>query len=151
MMKAFDYTQTRVKQPEHFKRLKDVYRKPSEEPPVESMYVQGLKATAPEWRIAKALDRRGLKYRFRFSILGGRVAGGAEIDFYVYTAPLPTPIQINGDYWHRLSRNYHDAMQQSKISSVLGSNANEILVIWEHDIPTADAAYRELRLSLGGW
>jgi hypothetical protein len=150
-MQAYTYPKTRVIKPEKFNRLKDVYEKKTEEPPVAEMFVQGKKATAPEWRIAQVLDRRGTKYIFQYAIKGGRVPGGAEIDFFVYTAPLPTPILVNGDYWHRLVKSYHDAMQQSKISSVLGDNANEMLVIWEHEIPTINDARRELNLKLGGW
>lgn len=114
------------------------------EPPVAEMFLQGKKATAPEWRVGMALNRRGIKYDFQKPLLGGRVSGGVVLDFFIYTVPLPTPLNVNGDYWHRLAKSYSDNLKESRTNEALGHAANLMVVVWESDIPSIDAAYIEL-------
>lgn len=114
------------------------------EPPVSEMFLQGRKATAPEWRVGMALNKRGLKYDFQKSILGGRVSGGQVLDFFIYTVPIPTPLNVNGNYWHRLSKSFDDNLKKARANEMFGNAAQMMVEVWESDMPSVDAAYAEL-------
>ena len=63
--------------------------------------IQGVMAGSQnEVNVAAALDKLGLQYQFQYSWGGGRVLGGQVIDFIVYTKPKPTPVYVQGAYWH---------------------------------------------------
>jgi len=63
--------------------------------------IQGVMAGSQnEVNVAAALDKLGLQYQFQYSWGGGRVLGGQVIDFIVYTKPKPTPVYVQGSYWH---------------------------------------------------
>jgi hypothetical protein len=128
-----------------------VYKAPLEEPPVAQMFIQGKKATTPEWRIGKALDKMGLTYKFQYSILGGRNPGGQVLDYYIYTVPLPTPLNVNGDYWHRLNKSYRDNLKANQTNELFNNAANPLVIAWEHDLGSIDEAEATLKKLLGGW
>lgn len=65
--------------------------------------IQGqVPGSIEEWRFAQALDFLKVKYYYQYSVMGGAqgLRGGQIIDFLVKTAPLPTPVYIQGEYWH---------------------------------------------------
>lgn len=64
--------------------------------------IQGKAATDIEYNVALALDRLGWRYDFQVPFGGGRRRpGGTVVDFIVHTIPLPTPLYVHGEYWHR--------------------------------------------------
>jgi len=142
---AFQISKKRTAKPDVKDRPKEkLANTDSKEPPVSAMFVQNQKATAPEWRVAQALNRRGIGYDYQKEIMGGRDPGGVVLDFYVYTVPLPTPMNVNGDYWHRLSKNYSDTLKEARTNAAMGQSANQMVVVWERDLGSVDDAYVEL-------
>lgn len=65
--------------------------------------VQGkMPGSIEEWRFAMGLQIVGMKFYFQYSVGGGGygLAGGQILDFLLKTAPLRTPVYIQGAYWH---------------------------------------------------
>lgn len=73
--------------------------------------VQGqMPDSVEELRLARALDKYKIEYKFQVDILGGhRVRGGFVLDFLVFT-PRPVPISVEGSYWHKGSRIQQDQL-----------------------------------------
>lgn len=108
--------------------------------------VQGqMPDSIQEWRVAKALDYYKLEYIFQYEVFGGRFTGGQLIDFLVFTKPLPTPIYVQGDYWHRGEKAQQDQLKQAKIKGLFNGQINEAVEIWEHEIPTLADAKRVVK------
>lgn len=64
--------------------------------------IYGKKAASSwEWMVAKSLWKFGWEFEYQVGVAGGRMLrGGQVIDFLVNTHPLPTPLYIQGDFWH---------------------------------------------------
>lgn len=152
-MGVFQFSKRRAAKLDVNPRPKDKPVKVSNgEPPLDQMFVKGQKAgSAPEWRVAKALDKLGVDYIYQYSVDGGRTAGGQVIDFFAYTVPLPTPIYVQGEYWHRLANSFADAIKQVRARDVFGASANMPVLVWEKDLGSVDEAYSKLKQVLGGW
>lgn len=118
--------------------------KPTKTDPAE-MLIQGQQAgSALEWNVSQALDRLGLKYQYQYWIGGGRsVAGGQVLDFLVYTPGLPTPLNVNGRYWH--TGEHADEYDTMNIVRLMHGQARQPVVIWEENCQTVDAALNFLR------
>lgn len=121
-----------------------------DEPPVSA--VQGIMpGSRQEWRVALALERLGFQYEFQKSISGGRrVRGGQVIDFWIYTAPYPTPCFIQGEYWHNRKTEAEDILKQERVQRVFKGQVMENLVIPERELSSVNAAYSLLRRRLIG-
>lgn len=106
--------------------------------------IQGIMPdSVQEWRVAKALDHYKMSYRYQYAVYGGKqLAGGQVIDFLVYTVPLPTPVYVQGDYWHRSSKTSTDALKQARVKHLFSGQINNPVEIWEHEIPTVEDAQR---------
>ena len=90
-------------------------------------YVQGKKASDLEWRVYKALKRLGWtdgEIDFQTAVMGGRMPGGAMLDFVVWTPGLPVVIEPNGDIWHTATTatRERDKVREAKIRRA-----------WNHD------------------
>lgn len=100
-------------------------------------YVQGIVASSYEYNVAKALDFYGFLYDYQVDMLyGRRFIGGFILDFLVRTVPLPTPLFVNGDYWHK---NEDRDRRQTSLLSSLGF-LNKAIILWGKDTWTPDAA-----------
>lgn len=121
----------------------------SEEPSIG--LVQGIKPdSVQEWRVALALMRRKVDFRFQYAVSGGRsVRGGQVIDFLVYTVPLATPLYVNGDYWHNKTNDPERAFKLAEMKRLTNGQFADPVELWEHEIPTVDAAISVLRRKLG--
>jgi len=152
MGKVFQFSKRKTGKLDIKPRPKEILLKDeNDEPAVADMYIQRKKATAPEWRAGKALDKLGLTYAFQYSILGGRTAGGQVIDFFIYTVPLPTPMNIQGEYWHRAAKNYRDTLKMNQANDLFNNSANQLVMAWERDLGSVDDAYATMKRLLGGW
>src|SRR3990172_6333254 len=68
--------------------------------------VQNQDASSYELRVARALDKLGLRYIFQYRLFPElRGIGYSILDFLVSTVPLSTPLEANGDYWHQPMNN----------------------------------------------
>lgn len=92
-----------------------------------------------EYWVSLALDKLGYDYYYQYKVYGGtNLLGGQVIDFWVLTNPLPTPLYVQGKYWHG-----GDKAQASryKIAQLTSDYAGQILTpveIWDYEIPTPD-------------
>lgn len=120
------------------------------EPPIGA--IQGMApGSVQEWRVALALDRLQLGYEYQKSIGGGRrVRGGQVIDFWVYTAPYPTPIFVQGEYWHNRKTEAEDTLKQERVQRTYKGQVMPNLLLAEQDLSSAQAAYTLLRRKLIG-
>jgi len=108
--------------------------------------VQGKSASIYEYYVAVALDKLNLVFDFQVSIAGGRVLkGGQVIDFIVYSA-LPTPLEVNEEYWHR-NKQLED-LQMVQINAYLEPKGYApLIILWGEDVETqqkADESVREV-------
>ena len=111
--------------------------------------VAGKSATSYEYNIAYGLYVSRLEFLFQVSYWGGRnFRGGLVLDFLVYTAPLPTPVWVNGGYWHGQKREKQDAMQQQRLWIELAGIVNRPVIFWDDDCNTLDAAVSAVRREL---
>lgn len=110
--------------------------------------VQGqMPDSKEEFYFALALERLELKFIFQFEIFDGRERrGGQVVDFLVYTAPLPTPVYINGEYWHR-DRD-KDEYKIARAKMYFKGNAQDPVVIWAKDLQDIDMAYATAKREL---
>ena len=110
--------------------------------------VQGqMPDSKEEYWCALALYRLKLRFDFQKHVMGGRSGrGGQVIDFWVYTAPKPTPIYIQGDYWHYANgRGYVSQLNIAKLKSYFGNSIMEPVEILTSTTPTPDAMYVAVR------
>lgn len=109
--------------------------------------IQGKKpGSREEYRVSKALDRLKLDYIYQYSFMGGSSRpGGQIIDFWVYTVPLPTPLYVQGKYWHGSGKRASDLLKQSRVARVLRGMVNLAIEIWDYEIPTMEKAYQVCR------
>jgi hypothetical protein len=129
-------------------RLPD--RMPKQEPEKARYTVLGKKATSYEWNVAQALDAIGMGYDFQVSYWGGRsLAGGMVLDFLLYTAPLPTPVWVNGDIWHRGQRKTVDDYQAAQLDYLFKGQLNPPIAWWGVDSSTPEAAMAAVKRDVG--
>lgn len=120
------------------------------EPPIQA--VQGMMpGSVQEWRVALALERLGIPFEFQKPISGGRrVRGGQVIDFWIYTAPYPTPCFVQGEYWHNRKTEMEDLLKQDRVQRIFKGQVMPNLILEEKDLGSANAAYTLLRRKLIG-
>jgi len=135
------YVRPRAKGTTHIAKEKFPEKKP----------VQGIMPDSKEeYWCALALDRLKLRYVFQKHVMGGRSGrGGQVVDFWVYTVPNPTPIYIQGDYWHYAEgRSYQSMLNIAKLKAYYGSSIAEPVEILTSRTPTPDAMYQVVRHEL---
>lgn len=110
--------------------------------------VQGIMPDSKEeYWCALALYRLHINFTFQKHVMGGRTGrGGQVVDFWVYTVPKPTPIYIQGDYWHYAKgRGYISQLNIAKLKSYYGQSIAEPVEILTSTTPDPEAMYREVR------
>jgi len=117
-------------------------------PEIKIRPIQGqMPGSKEEFYFALALEKLELKFIYQFEIYDGRQrAGGQVIDFLVYTAPMPTPVYIQGEYWHR-----DKDLDQYKIARArmyFKGNAMPPIEIWGKDLQTPEMAYATAKREL---
>lgn len=102
------------------------------------------RATSYEYNVAIALWKYGITFRFQFPLAGGRSrSGGLVIDFVIDVVPLPQPVLVNGDYWHRNKARefYYSAL----VDQYLRGTMQPVITWWGSDTSTPEAADRSVR------
>lgn len=103
--------------------------------------IQGhVVASKEEIYVATALQRYGWDYIYQQPFFGGwQVSGGFSADFIVITVPLPTPLWVNGEYWHSGAQAERDRLNQALLQSrVKGYLPAQTL--WGEQLEDQDAA-----------
>ena|ERR1044072_4003888 len=77
--------------------------------------VQNVQASAPEERMAKALDKSGISYRFRFTVGAPRgLPGWKELDFLIESNGLLYAYEVDTAFTHR-EKAYADVLHDAII------------------------------------
>jgi hypothetical protein len=114
-----------------------------------SYSIQGAKATDIEWRVAKALDTLDIPYIFQYELFGGHSKrGGVVVDFLAITAPLSTPIWVQGEYWHQSRQKTVDDYQMAIVAHYNRGQLAEAVVLWGAELQTDEAALSTVRREL---
>ncbi len=121
--------------------------KPAIEAPVVLQPIQGkMPQSKEEYWIALALIKMRIPFQFQYVIDSGRrLRGGQVIDFIVQTVPLPTPVYIQGEYWHDTQSAGEDKLKQARARNLFGGQINMPVLIPASTITSVDEAVKILR------
>jgi hypothetical protein len=121
----------------------DAYRQPAR------YEVLGKRATSYEYNVAMAMNYYKIGYIFQVQYFGGRrLRGGFVVDFMAFTVPFPTPVWVNGNYWHSGPRALEDFFQQALVGEALAGEIQRPVIFWGEDSYTFDAAKLAVRREL---
>ncbi len=82
--------------------------------------VNGMKASAPEERLARELDKSGTGYEFRYTIGAPRgLPGWKEVDFLVYGKVQVYAIEVDTAFTHRMKKRA-DVLHDAEVLKDLG-------------------------------
>ena len=110
--------------------------------------VQNQDASSYELRVARALDKLKLRYIFQYRILPERRGVGYSIlDFLVLTVPLPTPLEVNGEFWHQPANNQDQVLLEAQLNAA--GRFNPLITLWDADLQDDDTTLASLRRELG--
>lgn len=115
--------------------------------------VQGKQVESKEEaRVAVALGFLKFPFRYRFWAIGAEgIRLSVEVDFLVMTRPLPTPLLVQGTYWHGPGRGRGtiDKLNQARLRRIHGwADPKEI---WDYQIPTVWDAVKVLSAMFGSY
>ena len=133
-------------------RLPEKYTEYMKVPLPEIQRVQGIMPDSKEeYWVALALYKLKIDFIFQYQLFGGRkYKGGQVVDFWVLTQPLPTPILVQGWYFHYATA---EKAAQSRLNimyleSRLNGKAMKPVEILDIEIPTPDDAYMVVKRKL---
>jgi hypothetical protein len=111
----------------------------------EMTLVQGeLPRSREEWRVAMALDKLGLEYRYQVPLAGGtRVRGGMVLDFLVDLPPEQIPMPVHGEYWHRGAEE-----ERLYLAALEHIYKREPVVLWAEELKSVAMAVATIRREL---
>jgi hypothetical protein len=104
-----------------------------------------------EWFTWLALNSLGHKAIYQYAVYGNRgVKGEAYIDFLVVTTvPLPTPLEVNGVYWHSGQLGARDRLRNININNEHRGQWLPIKYIWGPESETEELARATLLQKIG--
>lgn len=125
--------------------------KSEKEIPLVMQPIQGkMPQSLPEYYVALALMRLKIDFEFQKGIGGGRsIRGGQVLDFLVDTKPFPTPVFVQGGYWHDRGSELEDDMKQKTMSRYFKGQVMPNVLINAEDITTPADAYRIIKEEIG--
>lgn len=114
--------------------------------------IQGIMPDSKEeYWVALALYKLHIRFTFQYQLWGGRqYKGGQVVDFWVYTVPLPTPILVQGWYFHYATAEKTAETKQNLmyLEDRLKGYAAKPIEIMDTEIPTPDDALFVVRRKL---
>ena len=127
-------------------------RKITHEPWPEVKPIQNIMPDSKEeYWVALALYKLHVDFIFQYQFMGGRkYKGGQVIDFWVLTQPLPTPIFVQGWYFHysTAERAAQSKLNLMYLESALRGKAMKPVEILDIEIPTPDDAFMVVKRKL---
>jgi hypothetical protein len=115
----------------------------------EELTVNGIKVDSiNEMFIALGLDKMKLEYAYQYYLGGAGIRGSQIIDFLVYTDPKPTPLQIQGEYWHGGTRAADEALKEADINARMRGTWANVIMIYESECSTEEDAFNTLQEKL---
>ena len=107
--------------------------------------VQGIMPDSKEeYWVALALYKLHVDFIFQYRLFGGRkYKGGQVVDFWVLTKPLPTPLLVQGYYFHygTAERAAQSRANIMYLESRLNGQAAKPVEVFDTEMPTPDDAY----------
>lgn len=120
-------------------------KKPEMNPLPEIKPIQGIMPDSKEeYWVALALYRLKIDFNFQYQLFGGRkYKGGQVVDFWIKTVPLPTPLLVQGWYFHysTAQRTAQTKLNIMYLKSRLVGKANEPVEVLDIEIPTPEDAF----------
>jgi len=107
--------------------------------------INGIQAKSIlEWRVAKALWKYNVDFRYQHALLGGtHKRGGLVLDFLILEG-RPYALEVQGERWHKGQFGSNENRRIAIIESILET---KVQFVWEPDLQTqesADAAVRRV-------
>jgi len=104
-----------------------------------------------EYWISLALQKLNHRFIFQYRILNTRnVKGAYVVDWLVLTtAPMSTPLEFFGEYWHSGQMGSNDRFRLSVIENHFQGRANPVEIIWSKDVLTKEDALDAVRGKVG--
>ena len=106
-------------------------------------------ASVNEYNVAMALDRFGLDYEYQYFFGLARIKGFQIIDFLVKTDPKPTPLNVQGTYWHTGRYAREEQIKVLALNSRMRKHWAEMVHIWENECEDIDSAIEAVGQKLG--
>jgi hypothetical protein len=105
----------------------------------EVMTVQGrVVDSKEEYWVSRSLLKYGWNFGYQVAFFGGwQTSGGFVVDFIVETVPLPTPLWVNGEYWHSGAQAERDRLNQLLLQSRVKGYL-EAKTVWGEDLTDQD-------------
>ena len=114
--------------------------------------VHGARADSiNEFNVSVALDHFGVEFEFQYYFGMSRTRGSQIIDFLVKTAPKPTPLNVQGTFWHTGRYAANEAIKEADVNVRMRGIWAPIQLILEPECETIDDAIKVVgeRLGLG--
>lgn len=105
--------------------------------------INGIPARSlEEWRVAKALWKYKVDFRYQHSLFGGiHRRGGVVLDFLIIDA-MPYALEVQGERWHKGQFGSGDHRREAIIEAYLGT---KVRYVWGNDLQTQEAADAAVR------
>jgi hypothetical protein len=129
------------------KRKKPIIEKPPKKPKEVMGLIQGkTPESLEEWRVAVALWRWKVPFEYHVSIRGGNLLRGGQVLDFLLHIPIPRPLQIFGNYWHRAQMHSEDRFKLAVLQQIYGV---EPLILWGNELQTQGQAISRVREIIG--
>lgn len=129
-------------------RENPIIGKPYKKPDEEMGLIEGrTPRSREEWRVAVALWRFDVEFRYQVPVMGGSmVRGGQILDFLLLLPPSPIPLQVHGNYWHRAQLKNEDRFKHQLLQQQYGI---EPIILWGSELQTQEEANARVREVIG--
>lgn len=114
--------------------------------------IQGkMPASVEEWRVSVSLGKAGLDYIFQWipPIFVAGERGSTIVDFLVMTAPLPTPLFVDGEYWHSGVQAAQDEMVRARLFQAMAGRIARPRSLPAGKIKDQDLSDSQIRMMFG--
>lgn len=99
-----------------------------------------------EARVALALVYYKIDFVYQYKFNGGtQIRGGQSIDFLAKTAPLWTPIYVQGQYWHGEEKKYEDTIKVREFNRATRAMFRDPVLLLEQDLYSIEAAKNQVK------
>jgi len=98
-----------------------------------------------EWRFAVALQTLGLRFIYLFEVMSYPLRGSQKIDFWVFTTINPTPVYIQGVYWHGGSKTQESAFKIAELKRIYRGQIREPVQVFDYELPDIPSAIQIAR------
>jgi len=95
----------------------------------------------PERMLYGWLVKHGVAFGYQTSVAGGRLPGGAVLDFVIYERVVPIAIRLQS-YWHKGAEN---VLADDIQLNMLQETGYVVEDIWDYELQTAEEIDRKMR------